>query len=251
MSGGVVMSIARWLCFCLLFCTLPAAAQAAEPAAPAAGRQAYLRYCALCHGVDLRGRDAGWEPDSPYVPPLGASGKAWRLSDADIDGIMQGGSHAAAMRLSNAAMPAFAGRLTSEEAAALLGYLKTQWSGGERAFQAEVNRRATMPVAAEAALGAQLYAVKCALCHGGELEGQTQLVGAAGQQRELRIPALRHDIFAQAMSDARLRDLIQHGEGHHPLPRFEYRMPDFRLDDHDVAALVAYLRQVWRGGPLR
>lgn len=245
------MSFIRWLCFCFAFCAAPALAQSADPDAPAGGRQAYLRNCALCHGVELQGRDAGWEPDSPYVPPLGAAGKAWRLSDGQLAAMMQGGSHVAAMRLSNVGMPAFAGRLSAEEIGAIVDYLKSQWTGGERTYQAEVDRREALPSSAEAALGAQFYAVKCAVCHGADLEGLSQRIGGAGHEREVRVPALRHDIFAQAMSDARLRDLIQQGEGHSPLPRSEYRMPDFRLDDADVRALIAYLRQVWRGGVAR
>lgn len=220
----------------------------AQNTPPTPGRSTYIRECAICHGLDMKGRDADWRPDSPFVPPLDYSGKAWRLTDMELQAILRAGSHATAMRLSNISMPPFAARLNDSEVDGLIAYLKDQWTAAERGHQVEATRRATLPPAAVAALGAQLYGVKCAICHGPELRGQINLVGEPGQEREVRVPALRHDILAQALSDARLRAIINEGEAHHPIPHSEYRMPGFQLSENEAQALVLYLREVWRGG---
>lgn len=198
--------------------------------------------------MDLKGRDANWQLDSIFVPPLDFSGKAWRLTDPQLHAMLQGGSHAAVQRLSNIAMPPFAGRLSEEDIAEVLLYVKAQWTKPEQGFQSESTRRDALPVEARAELGAQLYAVKCAICHGAQLQGQTQRIGEPGHQRDVRVPALKHDILAQAMSDAMLRGIIIEGEAHHPIPHSEFRMPDMRLSEEEAATLVLYLRQVWRGG---
>ncbi|MFN4284021.1 MAG: cytochrome c [Alphaproteobacteria bacterium] len=212
------------------------------------GRSLYLRHCAICHGVDLKGRDAGWQPSSPYVPPLDYSGKSWRLTDMQMEAIMSAGSHAAQMRLSNLGMPPFAGRLSGEEAASIAAYMKEQWTPGDRALQAETTRRAARSDADLTELGKQLYATKCAICHGAGLEGRIYRYGEAGRVRDLAVPALAHNIFAQAMSDDTLRLIVLHGERHIPLARSDYRMPDLLLDADDAGAIVLYLRTVWRDG---
>ena len=220
----------------------------ADPARLDSGVALYLRNCALCHGVDLKGRDANWQPSSPYVPPLDHGGKAWRLTDMQLEAIVASGSHAAPMRFSNVGMPPFASRLEAGQTAAIIAYLKEQWTQPQRALQADATRLALRPDAAMAELGAQLYAAKCAFCHGDKLEGRTYRIGEPGRERDVAVTPLAHNIFAQAMSDATLRAIILSGESHLPIARSEYRMPDWKLDPDDAQAIVRFLREAWRGG---
>lgn len=242
----------RFIHLCAIVCclwTVGAFAQSSTGAgaANAAGRLIYIRSCAICHGMGLQGRDANWQLDSVFVPPLGASGKAWRMTDGQLQAMLQDGVHAAPSRLPAMGMPPFAGRLDDQQIGDVIAYLKEQWTQPERDHQAQATQAAALPAELRAQFGAQLYVVKCAICHGAKLEGLTQRIGAPGQERSVRVPPLKHDILAQAMSDAMLRGLIIEGETHHPIPHSEYRMPDMRVSDEEANALVLYLRQVWQG----
>ncbi len=220
---------------------------AASPEAP--GRLIYIRSCAICHGMALEGRDASWQLDSVFVPPLGASGKAWRLTEPQLQAILLDGFHTVPQQRPAMGMPPFAGRLTDQQIVEVIAYMKAQWTRSERDWQVQATQATALSDEARAQFGAQLYVVKCAVCHGAKLEGLSQRVGAPGQERSVRVPPLRHDILAQAMPDSMLRRIIIEGEAHHPLPHSEFRMPDMRVSGEEADGLVLYLRRVWQGHP--
>ncbi len=106
------------------------------------GAEVYAAECAGCHGARLEGRAArlgsGGAPGSPPAPPLGASGHAWRHSDAELAAIVARGTPGAAVGRERG-MPAFAGRLGPDGIEAVLMHVKSRWPAGIRAYQAALN----------------------------------------------------------------------------------------------------------------
>jgi mono/diheme cytochrome c family protein len=108
------------------------------------GAEVYAAECAGCHGARLEGQAAPARPGmagvpvSPPAPPLGASGHAWRHSDAELADIVAHGTPAAAAG-GAPGMPAFAGRLGPDEIGAVLAHLKSRWPFGVRAYQAALD----------------------------------------------------------------------------------------------------------------
>ena len=80
----------------------------------------------------------GGAPVPSSAPPRGATGHAWRHSDAELADIVARGTPTAAGR--ERGMPAFAGRLGPDEIGAVLAHVKSRWPAGIRAYQAALDR---------------------------------------------------------------------------------------------------------------
>jgi mono/diheme cytochrome c family protein len=76
-------------------------------------------------------------------------------------------------------------------------------------------------------LGAQLYGMQCAMCHGAE--------GAGGNVMNLVVPTLRDPGWHERMTDNQIAVTIAHGKG---------GMPAFvgKLEKSEINAVVAHLR---------
>lgn len=99
--------------------------------------------------------------------------------------------------------------------------------------------------AAELALGQQLYATKCASCHGAQLEGQPDW------KRRLengRMPAPPHDATGHSWhhADRQLFTITKLGVGA-VVPGYESDMPAFEgvLTDAEIAATLAWIKSTW------
>lgn len=92
------------------------------------GAALYNAQCLRCHG----GQDGAGR--IPEAPPHTDEGHTWRRSDLQLMGTIMRGSG------DRQAMPAFGGRLTPDEVRAILTYLKTWWSDGQREFQAQATK---------------------------------------------------------------------------------------------------------------
>lgn len=101
------------------------------------GGDIYRTECAACHGPRGEGepdwqvpRDDGSLP----APPHDGTGHTWHHADAELLAIIADGSlHSdPASR-----MPAFRDRLSPDEMAAVLAYIKALWGPEQRAYQAE------------------------------------------------------------------------------------------------------------------
>jgi len=105
------------------------------------GRRIYAEACASCHGTSLEGQ-SNWQerlPDGRLpAPPLGASGQAWRHTDPTLFAITKKGP-AAHPHGYQTDMPAFGRRLTDDEIAAALAFIKSTWPDDMRARQARRN----------------------------------------------------------------------------------------------------------------
>jgi mono/diheme cytochrome c family protein len=91
----------------------------------ALGKQVFKKHCAVCHGDQAQG-DAHWRQRDANghfpPPPLNGSGHAWHhstevLSDVIRDGSPQGQGN----------MPAWKGKLTAQEIAAVVTWLQSTW----------------------------------------------------------------------------------------------------------------------------
>lgn len=93
------------------------------------GRRIYLAECASCHGANLEGQ-ANWRQRLPNgklpAPPHDASGHTWHHTDQVLFDITKKGP-AAYSGGYQTDMPAFANKLTDEDIAAVLAFIKSSW----------------------------------------------------------------------------------------------------------------------------
>ncbi len=112
------------------------------PAVVARGHQVYAAACASCHGTALEGQARWWEPGADGVlpaPPHDASGHTWQHSDGELTELILHSVAGFAPAGYRTGMPAFAGRLSPAQVAAVIAYIKSTWAPGIRAYQASQN----------------------------------------------------------------------------------------------------------------
>lgn len=104
------------------------------------GRELYGTNCASCHGADLQGQpdwqrrlDTGRMP----APPHDETGHSWHHSDQSLFTITKLGVGAIVPGYESD-MPAFQGKLSDADIAAVLAFIKSTWPERQRRFQAEV-----------------------------------------------------------------------------------------------------------------
>jgi S-disulfanyl-L-cysteine oxidoreductase SoxD len=105
------------------------------------GEQIYAANCASCHG----GATGGAMMD--YPPKHNANGHTWHHADCEIvEGIRTGTSPMIEMMRGMMAppgaptMPAWREKLSGEEIEAVLAYIKTMWTPGQRDLQERATR---------------------------------------------------------------------------------------------------------------
>ena len=100
------------------------------------GERLYQQHCASCHGQDLTGATNWRTPnaDGSYPPPPhDASGHTWHHSDDTLIDLIRHGSDFPQTR-----MPAFGDRLSENEVASILEFLKASWGEQERSYQWQI-----------------------------------------------------------------------------------------------------------------
>lgn len=112
----------------------------------ATGRRVYESQCASCHGAQLEGQP-NWRQRLPNgrfpAPPHDASGHTWHHPDALLLDIIKRGIGPHAPPGYQSDMPAFGDRLTDDEIAAVLAYIKSTWPEETRRAQASMSARDT------------------------------------------------------------------------------------------------------------
>jgi len=161
------------------------------------GEQTYLRQCAMCHGINR----AGSPPNFPSLVDVEK-----RLGAKKIIANIQNGT---------GRMPSFP-NLDVSEIASLLDYLRTPVAASKGTSAPPA------PAASETAdkAGAQVYADRCAICHGDHLEGIPP-----------DFPMLTG--IGARMTDAQMRALIHNGKTRMP--------PMTDIPSADVASLLRFL----------
>jgi mono/diheme cytochrome c family protein len=98
---------------------------------------------------------------------------------------------------------------------------------------------------AQVALGRQVYAERCAMCHGANLEGQPDW---KSRKPNGRLPAPPHDASGHTWHhpDQQLMIITKKGLGG-VVPGYESDMPAFEgvLTDEQIAAVLAFIQSSW------
>jgi mono/diheme cytochrome c family protein/rhodanese-related sulfurtransferase len=205
-------SVIRPLTLCaLLLLAIPALAgdpfaQSAEDAAAAAAD--YKQYCALCHGEDRQGY-ANDEAPSLRSESLMRSGYPTHLLYAVAygrRGTPMGGY-----------FEEIGGPMSREEIYRLLRWLHDQ-------VGVEPIELSLEPVTGDIALGEEIYADNCAVCHGENGEGE---IG----------PAIGNPAMLSLNTDAFLRYAIESGRDDTAMPSFANT-----LSSDEIDAVTAFLR---------
>lgn len=107
------------------------------------GEQTYLRYCAHCHGYGGEGQPPASAQNTinlgmNTVPPHNATGHTWQHPNQLLIEVIQTGIQ---NPLDHFPMPAFEGRLSDEEIAAVIEYIKLWWTDEQRQHQRAVTER--------------------------------------------------------------------------------------------------------------
>ena len=94
------------------------------------GRKVYLKQCASCHGVNLKGQ-VGWQGNivdgMRLAPPHDKSGHTWHHPDEMLFNLTKYGFKAMINDDYKVSMPVYDGILSDEEIIASLSYIKSTW----------------------------------------------------------------------------------------------------------------------------
>lgn len=183
---------------------------AIDPQELARGREAYLRYCALCHGAEAEGYAADNAP---------------ALGNPDFLRVATDDFLRAAIAQGHAGTPMSAwhrdrgGPLEDRQIEEIVLYLR----GLSDEPQAD---HAGSVVAGDPARGAVLFAEHCASCHGAQGEG-------------VNAESLSSEVFLRTASDGFVRDTIARGRRGTPM-----RGWDEELSSGDIDALTTHVRNL-------
>lgn len=105
-----------------------------------AGEADYQKYCAHCHSYEGQGQAVSAPGDTErlgmrVVPPLDATGNAWRYADQLLLLLVRNGVQ---NPLDHYPMPPWGGVLTDEQIMGVLSYIKLWWTEEQRQHQADV-----------------------------------------------------------------------------------------------------------------
>lgn len=184
---------------------------------PTAGRKLFEAKCASCHGKDSKGNPAMAKMFKVEPAALHLTDEATlKKSDSELAGVTETGL---------GKMPAYKGKLKSEEISNIMAYL--------RSLGAAAPASAAAPAAGPSKVdAAALYLKNCASCHGKDGKGN------AAMAKMFKVDTAALDMVDSASlgkSDAELSRLTANGIG---------KMPGYKgkLSASEIDSLVGYLR---------
>ena len=186
--------------------------------AAADGKALYGAKCASCHGKDAKGNPAMAKMFKVEPAALDLS-SGWTAESEKI--------RATSLEKGKGKMPAFGEKMSAEERAAVVAYLK----GGQEAAPTKTE---AAPAAKPAAAGdgAGVYAKSCGSCHGKDGKGNP------GMAKMFKVEPAVLDMTAAATAGKSVADLAavtRDGRG---------KMPAYKgkLSDGEISAVAAYLK---------
>lgn len=185
------------------------------------GAEVYAAHCQACHGGSGAG-NGPWAEVGMETAPRDFTDQEWMSSQSDgvfYTSIQRG--------VPGTAMPSFEDRLTEDEIWSAVAYI--------RGFAPKVTLDDSSRSGEENAEGKELYAAKCAGCHGVDGEGD----GAAAEAFGTQPRQLNNAEWLNSKSDDELLNTITEG-----LP--STAMPAFRdeLTTGESESVVSYLREL-------
>jgi cbb3-type cytochrome c oxidase subunit III len=202
-------------------------ALAAKPVA-LTGAELYAAKCIACH-------QAGGVGNAAFPPLAGNPDVTAADTKSMIATIVNGrsGALAVAGKTYDGKMPAWKGQLSSADIAAVATYIRASWGNAASGVTEQAVANAGPPVST--AVGAAIYAKRCAACH------QANGGGGGGGA----FPALAKNGHVNAANAAMMLGTIEHGKN---------VMPSWKgqLSPGDIAAVATYIRSAWgnSGGPV-
>jgi cbb3-type cytochrome c oxidase subunit III len=206
----------------------PAQVAVARNPSALSGAQIFAVKCAACH-------QAGGQGTSAYPPlngnPHVAGGDPREMIATIVNGrsgplVVNGTTY-------NGKMPAWKGQLSNADIAAVATYVRSAWTNAASGVTEQLVAAAGTPVLS--AVGASVYASKCAVCHGAGGQG-----GGHGQ-----FPPLAGDALVNGSDPTAMIAVMEHGRS---------MMPSWKgqLSPGDLAAVATYVRAAWgnKGGPV-
>ncbi len=177
------------------------------------GLQTYATECAACHGANAEG--------TSIAPALNSADLRATSTDADLARTIEQG-------VPGTLMAGWSRTLTADQIAEVVQLIR-RWPELESAgIEIPVIEAAPVDMSPEAvALGARLFSLACAQCHGAQGYGTPMA------------PALNNRTFLEATSDAVIEQIIAGGVPGTVMPAW-----GGRLSEADIAALTAFLRSL-------
>ena len=138
-----LLAVAFALTACLPQIQLLQSSPTPTPLALSRGEQLYNANCLQCHG----GREGGQMMD--YPPKHNANGHTWHHPDCELKQVILNGSDEMTEMMRQMMnvpttvprMPAWKDKLSDEDIAAILAFVKTMWTEEERQYQERITRQ--------------------------------------------------------------------------------------------------------------
>ncbi len=219
-----------------------AAEKTLAPARIARAQQAYLAYCAMCHGP-TGGGDGDVARNllrsNIQVPRLDDAARLARVGRAGVLRILlEGGAHVGR----SGVMPEWGGLVGKELASELADYVMSLAGQGPGVPAATVEQYLKSPAGVPGE-GRRLYVFHGAQCHGAAGRGDGPSAEMLRRKHGIRPRDLTDRRFMSGRTDKQLYEVIALGGGH--MGRSVY-MPEWTNDlaPAQIKDLVAYLRQI-------
>jgi cbb3-type cytochrome c oxidase subunit III len=190
------------------------------------GKAIFADKCARCHQPNGQG--------AAQYPPLAGNPAVTATDPSTIVGIIVNGRSGPLTvngKAYNGTMPAWKGRLSNPDIAAVATYIRSAW--GNNASGVTEQEVAAAGTSVSIAVGKSIFDQKCATCH--------RANGAGGGP----FPALAGNANVNAADPSKIISTIKDGRG---------VMPSWKgqLSNADIAAVVSYIRTAWgnHGSPV-
>ena len=202
----------------------------AAAAASPDGKAIFQAKCSGCHAANGQG-------SGPF-PPLAGNPQVAGADTATIINIVLNG-HSGPLVVNgktySGSMPAWRTVLSNAEVASVLSYVRSSWGNNGALITPEQVAAASAPAALS---GAQIFAAKCATCHGAQGQGGANFPPLAGNPH---VTAEDPSAMIATIVNGKHEPITVNGKS------YNNQMPTWKgtLSNYDIAAVATYVRSAW------